>query len=155
MKNEISSIIHNETFHVDEETFINKDDLFNRCAQWLLKSQIISNIEQFKKLLNDRESMGSTYLGNFIALPHAKGDCIKKPTIVFCRTKEPFIYQSNNECGEVKYVFMLAIPAHTTNDKYMHILASLATALTKDEFLNKLDYFRTCDDFINCFLEIN
>ena len=59
--------------------------------------------------------------------------------IGFCRCKEPFIYQSCGETGEVKYVFMLAIPGTQSGEQYMGVLATLATLLAKEKFVDHLD----------------
>lgn len=150
----IDLFIQENTFYVDIDPFKDKNELFDKCAEWLLDSKIINDKDKFKELLFGRESIGPTYMGNLMALPHAKGSCILKPTILFCRTKTPFAYQSHDEAGDVKYVFMLAIPDEASNENYMKILAGLASALTKDEFLKKLDDFQTCKDFVNCFLEV-
>ena len=129
----LSSIIKEDLFHVDVAPFRNKEDLFDTCAAWLAEKGIIRDTEQLKKALYYRESIGSTYLGNYIALPHAKGVSVECSTVLFCRTKTPFLYQSKDEEGEVKYI---------------------AKLLAMDEFTSKLDGFRNAEDFINCALEV-
>lgn len=154
MEIKISSIIKEELFHVDVDPFRDKEELFDTCARWLAEENVVKDIQQLKEALYHRESIGSTYLGNYIALPHAKGVSVEYSSVLFCRTKSPFMYQSNDEEGEVKYIFMLIIPENETNDGYIHILASIAKLLTMDEFTSKLDGFKNAEDFINCALEV-
>lgn len=155
MKTMLASIMKEELFHVDIEPFENKDDLFDTCVRWLAEANIVNDTERVKEALYYRESLGSTYLGNYIALPHAKGVGIERSSVLFCRTKSPFWYQSDDEVGEVKYIFMLIIPDGVSNNGYLRVLASIARLLAKDEFIRRLDEFKTSDDFINCALELD
>lgn len=155
MINKIYSIITEKTFFVDVNAFKDRDDAFNQCSNWLKDANLITDVDAFKERLYFRESVGSTYMGNYIALPHAKGECIKKPAVLFCRTKETFIYHSNDDEGEVKYIFMIIVPTQASNETYIKILSSLATALMKNEFYEKLDNFQSYKELVECLLEVS
>lgn len=155
MEIKLSAIIKEELFHVDADPFRDKDELFDTCARWFAEEKIIKDVDQLKESLYYRESIGSTYLGNYIALPHAKGVGVECSSVLFCRTKEPFLYRSNDEEGEVKYIFMLLVPEKEANDGYIRILAGIARLLAKEEFTSRLDKFKTAKDFIECAVELS
>mgnify|MGYP002237755815 CR=1 FL=1 len=55
----------------------------------------VSDAKAYKDALEYRESLGPTYMGNFVAIPHGKCKEVLKPGIGFCRCKKPFIYESS------------------------------------------------------------
>ena len=52
------------------------------------------------------------------------------------------------EEGDVKYVFMLAIPGNQSADQYMRVLATLAGLLAKEEFVDQLDSVHSYDEML-------
>lgn len=152
MREKIYTLINKKTFFIDVDPFENKDQLFDKCSHWLLEAGLITNTADFKKHLYAREDLGSTYMGNYIALPHARGDSIKREAVLFCRTNSPFVYTSGDEIGEVKYIFMILVPAEISNGDYMKTLSSLATALMKKEFLDRLETINTYQEFVDNFV---
>ena len=58
------------------------------------------------------------------------------------------LYQSCGEEGDVKYVFMLAIPGNQSADQYMRVLATLAGLLAKEEFVDQLDSVHSYDEML-------
>jgi mannitol/fructose-specific phosphotransferase system IIA component (Ntr-type) len=81
-------------------------------AKLLKNAGCIEDESEFVKALYEREKQGSTYMGNGIAIPHGKSDTVKRAAAAFCRCA-PFLYESNNDTGEVGIVFVLAVPQKT------------------------------------------
>ena len=98
--------------------------------------------------------MGPTYMGNMIAIPHGKCKEVLTPGIGFCRCREPFIYESGGESGEVKYIFVLAISENQENDYHLRVLATLAGFLAHDEFLALLEKAESYDELIKGIKEL-
>lgn len=120
--------------------------MFEMMAEKFLEAGFISNKQSYINALEYRESIGSTYMGNMIGMPHGKCDEVLKSGIGFCRCKEPFVYESHGESGQVKYIFMLAIPGSQSGEEYMRVLANLAGLLVHDDFLQILS---RCTDYDN------
>lgn len=140
----LSEVIVKEAVIFEHEPFDSKETMFDFMASKFVESGIVSNKKAYIKALQERELLGSTYMGNLIGLPHGKCDEVLKPGIGFCRCKLPFTYQSCGEEGDVKYVFMLAIAGTQTGEQYMRVLATLAGLLAHDDFLEAID---TCVDY--------
>lgn len=138
-KIDLAKVLTKEAFVLDREPFSTKEEMFVFMAKKFMNAGIIGDEKEFINALEEREAIGSTYMGNFIGLPHGKSITVKKPAIGFCRCKEPFTYKSFGEEGQVKYVFMLAITEKQGADHYMRVLAKLAGLLTHQEFLDILD----------------
>lgn len=137
--NDFSTILSKQTVYLDIEPFHDKQEMFMTLASWYKHTGIIEDENSYVDALYQREALGSTYMGNMIALPHAKSETVKRPAVMFCRLKEPFHYQSHGESGMVKYIFMLAISANQSGQDYMRMLAHLAGLLANDEFLKMLE----------------
>lgn len=153
--NDFSTILTNQTVYLDIEPFHDKQEMFQTLTSWYKSKGIIQDEQSYLDALYVREDMGSTYMGNMIALPHAKSDTVNRPAVLFCRLKEPFPYQSHGECGMVKYIFMLAISAKQSGQDYMRMLAHLAGLLANDEFLKVLETAKSCQQIINTVMQLD
>lgn len=63
-----------------------------------------------QKRLSDREAIGSTGLGNSVAVPHVKGDAVEKPTLVLARSQAGLEWQAIDG-RPVNVLFLLVSPA--------------------------------------------
>mgnify|MGYP001477938266 FL=1 len=79
------------------------------------------NIDQNNLLekLNEREKLGSTGIGNGIAIPHGKVNGIKKVFSLFLRTKSLIDFSSSDLVG-VDIIFVIIAPEESKTD---HLLA--------------------------------
>ena len=135
---------------VEEESyrFTDKETMFETLAAKFEAAGIVTDAKQYIKALEERETLGSTYMGNMIALPHGKCDAVVKLGIGFCRCKQTFRYCSHDEEGDVRYVFMLAIAANQSSDQYLRVLATLAGLLTHEEFIEVLEHAQSYEEII-------
>lgn len=132
----------------DHEPYASKEEMFDDMAQRFVNAGIVTDKDAYVKALEERESLGPTYMGNLIGLPHGKCDEVLQPGIGFCRCKKPFLYKSAGEEGDVKYVFMLAIAGTQSGDQYMRVLATLAGLLAHEDFIEALDSCHTYEDVL-------
>lgn len=144
----LADVIVKEAVIFEQEPFASKEEMFDFMADKFVNSGIITNKEAYIHALQIREEQGSTYMGNFIGLPHGKCKEVLQPGIGFCRCKQPFTYKSFGEEGDVKYIFMLAIAGNQTSEQYMRVLATLAGLLAHDEFLEAIDGCKTYEELL-------
>lgn len=145
----LAEVLLDEMVILDCEPFKDKDDMFDTMTRRFEEAGFVSDAKAYKEALEYRETLGPTYMGNFVAIPHGKCKEVLKPGIGFCRCKEPFIYESGGESGEVKYIFVLAISDNQENDYHLRILATLAGMLAHDEFLTLLGTAASYEDLIH------
>jgi PTS system nitrogen regulatory IIA component len=86
--------------------------------------------------LNAREKVGSTGLGQGVAIPHARVKGLTKAVAAFVRPKLPIEFDSPD--GEpVAYCFVLLVPAQAT-EEHLKILAEVAEMLSNTDFREQL-----------------
>lgn len=95
-----------------------KKALFKEVAAKISNKLNIDQNNLFEKL-NEREKLGSTGIGNGIAIPHGKVNGIKKVFSLFLRTKSLIDFSSSDLLG-VDVIFVIIAPEESKTD---HLLA--------------------------------
>ena len=119
--------------------FDNKESIFKFLSEKISMEFEIPKNKIVDSILR-RESKGSTYIGNQLALPHGRLLWIKSPIGIFCRLNNSFNYDDKNHSA--KYVFLSIIPYHS-NEKYLNLLSKIASIFS-DPY--KLDFLSNSDD---------
>lgn len=153
MSIELLNVILPETVDLNIEGIQDKDSLFAHLTSMLGKTGRITSEEEFLSSLYEREDMGSTYMGNYIAIPHGKSSAVSSATVAFARSVDGFTYESGGEEGPVKIIFMLAIPGDTEASEYLRVLASLARLLMYESFCEALLKSQNYQDVISAIKE--
>jgi len=146
---DIGSVLLKELTLLDCEPFDSKDELFHFMAERFEETGIVSDKAAYIKALEEREAIGSTYMGDFIAIPHGQCEEVLKPGVGFIRCRESFDYESFEEKGPVKYIFVLAVSSSHKVDQHLRILATLAGYLMKDEFCELIEKAQSYEEIIN------
>ena len=149
----ISEVIRPKTVDLNLKNIENKDQVIHYLAGLLDDAGLIIDKQVYIDSVYERESMGPTYMENFIAIPHGKCDAIKEAGIAFGRSKTGFDYQTVLGGGAVKLIVLLAIPNRMSADAYMAVLARLARLLVHKEFRNNLYAAETYDDVITAIID--
>lgn len=74
-----------------------------------------------------RERLGSTAVGEGVALPHCRFSACRAPMAALLRLEEPIDFEASDR-RPVDLVFVLVVPAEA-NDLHLQILGNAATAL--------------------------
>lgn len=93
------------------------------------------SLEIFQRL-TEREKLGSTSLGQGIALPHARTALCNRAVGVFIRTKNGIDFDSPDR-QPTDLLFALMVPEHYT-DEHLNILAGLAEMFSDTDFCREL-----------------
>jgi fructose-specific phosphotransferase system IIA component len=91
--------------------------------------------------LMTRESLGSTAIGQGIAIPHAKSDCVTKLLAAFGLSKKGVDFDSLD--GEPAYIFFLLVAPQDSAGPHLKALARISRLL-KDKYFR--DSLRACMD---------
>ena len=76
------------------------------------------------QVLNERERLGSTGIGDGIALPHGRLNGLTKPLAAVIRLRQALDFDSVDD-GPIRLIVGLLVPANAT-EQHLNILASLA-----------------------------
>jgi len=97
-----------------------------------------------------RERLGSTGLGNGVALPHGRLRCLKQPIAALVTLREGIDFDAIDQ-QPVDLLYALLVPEES-NDEHLRILAHLAGLFSNPDFCNRL---RSCNDSDQCLQLIN
>ncbi|MEU7137790.1 fructose-specific PTS transporter subunit EIIC [Streptomyces sp. NPDC046261] len=84
-----------------------------------------------------REELGTTGLGEEIAIPHAKTDAVTAPVVGFARSAGGIEWGALDG-SPARLVFMIAVPEAAAGDEHLRILALLARKLLDAGFRERL-----------------
>jgi len=120
-----------------------KEDVIKELVDLLISSGDIDKSSRAKVVesLNERESLGSTAIGQGIAIPHAKTDCVGKLVGAFALSKKGVDFDSLD--GEPVYIFFLLLAAQDSAGPHLKALARISR-LFKDKYFR--DNLRSCAD---------
>jgi nitrogen PTS system EIIA component len=86
--------------------------------------------------LNARERLGSTGIGNGIAIPHGRFQHIKQPVAAFIKLKTGVDYDAVDQ-KPVDLMFSLLVPTDST-DEHLQILSCLAEMFSDTALIEQL-----------------
>lgn len=105
----------------------------------------LNDKEEYKKAILAREEQGTTAIGEGIAVPHAKTDAVKTPSLSVITVKNGVDYGAPD--GKVSdVIFMIAAPPG--GDVHLEILSHLMVMLMDANFVEKLRKATTSDEFL-------
>lgn len=123
-----------------------KNDIINKMAELMLKTGRITDVNEYKELVFKREEEGSTGVGEGIAIPHGKGNCVTEPGLVAMVVPEGVEYNALDG-KPVNLLFMIAAP-DTNSNLHLDVLSRLSTMLMDADFKNKLISAKSKKEFL-------
>lgn len=84
------------------------------------------------KILLERERLGSTGIGDGVAIPHGKSDGIRQPVISFGRSREGLDFESMD--GQPAFLFFLLVAPENSASIHLKALARIARILKNSTF---------------------
>ena len=124
-----------------------KNDIIDKMTKLMLKTGRITDLNAYKELVLKREEEGSTGVGEGIAIPHGKGDCVTEPGLVAMVVPNGVEYDALDG-KPVNLLFMIAAP-NTSDNVHLDVLSRLSTMLMDTEFKNKLTSAKSKEEFLN------
>jgi PTS system nitrogen regulatory IIA component len=121
----------------------NKEDVIKEMVDFLIEASDVEKRNRNKLIdaLMSREALGSTAIGQGIAIPHAKCDCVDKLVAAFGLSKKGVDFDSLD--GELAYIFFLLVAPQDSAGPHLKALARISRLL-KDKYFR--DTLRTCMD---------
>lgn len=96
----------------------------------------LSSQEIFENLIA-REKMGSTGIGNGIAIPHGRLKELTEPIAVLIKCIEPIAFDAIDN-QNVDILFALLVPADQGDDNHLAILSAMAEKLSDKNIIKQL-----------------
>ncbi len=123
--------------------FTKKEDVIRELVDVLIEAGDIEKRARNKLIesLMNREALGSTAIGQGIAIPHAKSDCVGKLVAAFGLSSKGVDFDSLD--GEPAYIFFLLVAPQDSAGPHLKALARISRLL-KDKYFR--DTLRACED---------
>ena len=88
------------------------------------------------KILLDRERLGSTGIGDGVAIPHGKYHGISQPLVSFGRSRSGLDFESMD--GQPAHLFFLLVAPENSANVHLKVLATIARILKNSSFRKAL-----------------
>ena len=124
---------------------LNKEDALKKIAALICRNREYLNKEKVFNVLLDREKLGSTGIGNYVAIPHGKMDIEKNLIGAVAISKDGVEFDSIDK-KPVKIFFALISSKDATN-LHLKILAKISRLLMNKNFSDKLLKVDSFDNF--------
>jgi len=117
----------------------NKKEIIEELVVLIAKSNRLKNKKAFLKSILEREKLGSTGIGNGVAIPHAKSKAVRDFVLVFARKDSGIDFGALD--GERTYLFFSLASPEAEVGEHLKILSEIAR-LIKDKFI--VDNLKDC-----------
>ena len=143
------------------EPEINTTSRLQRIAEWLCPEEIILDVDVAERqqalqaaavaiaqthglkappvfrALWRREQVGSTALGQGVAIPHARISGIDRPLTLYMRPKQAIAFDAPDG-KPVSTIFVIMVPADGATDDHLELLALVARMFSDSTFRQRL-----------------
>jgi len=131
----ISKILTSECIFLDSES-TSKKRVFERVGILFENTQNIARSQVFDSLFA-REKLGSTGLGQGVAIPHGRVKGLRDAVAAFVKMQTPIPFDAPDGLP-VNFIFVLLVPERAT-DLHLQILGELAQMFSEPSFREKLE----------------
>lgn len=142
----ITDLIQKESIDLNVKAST-KDEILQKAVELMVNNGNILNQEKYLELVRKREEEGSTGIGEEIAIPHGKGDCISKPGIAAMVIPDGVEFNSLDG-KPVKLLFLIAAP-NTKDNVHLEVLSRLSTLLMDEKFRKELIQAKSKEEFLH------
>ena len=112
-----------------------KKNLFKLVSNVFAKNDFEESSKIIEKL-NERERLGSTGVGNGIAIPHSKISLINKTKVLFLKLKSAIDFSAPDK-KDVDLVFVILAPKNCQSE-HLLVLSSISSFVKNKNFVQKL-----------------
>ena len=123
-----------------------KKELIKKATELMAQNGNIKDLEKYENLVLKREKEGSTGIGEGIAIPHGKGECITKPGLAAMVIPNGADFDALDG-NKVNLLFLIAAPG-TKDNIHLDVLSRLSTLLMDAGFRENLLNAKSKDEFL-------
>jgi len=109
-----------------------KKEVLEELAETIVSHEPSLDKNALVKVLLERERLGSTGIGDGVAIPHGKFHGVKRPIISFGRSRKGLDFDSMD--GEPAYLFFLLVAPENSASIHLKALAKIAKILKNSAF---------------------
>ncbi len=118
--------------NVEEDS---KKNLFKKISKVFTNNQSV-DVSSISEKLNERERLGSTGVGDGVAIPHAKIESITETQVLFLKLKKPIDFSSPDK-RNVDIIFAIVAPENSESE-HLLILSAISKFLKRKGTLDRI-----------------
>ena len=131
------------------EELSSRKRVFEKLAELLTQQQASLGVEDMLEALTNREKLGSTTLGNGMAIPHA---CLNIPTpLIAIVALEQGVKMDTPDKKPVQLFLAIIVPSQAS-DTYRSIISQLASLLTQPSLIENLPLYSQTSEALLTYL---
>lgn len=142
---------------LDEQLFIshmevtNKEEAIKALVDCLVQNRRVRNGSIIVELIQRREQLGSTGIGDGVAIPHGRSVAVEKLTVVFANSTKGIDYGAIDG-KPVNLFFLVLAPPQEPSNRYLPFLGKLVEILRDVDIrdgLTKVNNFQELKEVIS------
>lgn len=127
-----------------------REVLDEMCTALALSVDVIDK-EPLLEAVLEREKLGSTAIGHFVAVPHAKIDSLDKICVTFARSSEGVDFHGPDD--ELSKLFFMIVAPSSSTSEHLKVLAVISTLVKEASFREALLNAKSVDEINNIIKE--
>ena len=131
-------------FIIEELKSKTKREVLFELSEVFLQGNYNVDSDSMVKVLLEREKLGSTGIGDGIAIPHGKLPGLENLVVSFGRSKEGIEFDSLD--GKPVHIFFLLMAPENSAGQHLKALAKISRMLKEETFRNDLMKMQTSDE---------
>ncbi len=129
----------------------NKEEVLREITDFLQKLCLIKDKETLFNTLMEREKLGSTGIGENVAIPHGKSDELSQIITVFGRSLKGLDFESLDQ-KPVHFVCMVIAPSNSTG-QHLKVLARISRLFKNQDLREGILKLQNANQIYSLFLE--
>jgi len=129
----------------------NKEEVLREITDFLQKLCLIKDKETLFNTLMEREKLGSTGIGENVAIPHGKSDELSQIITVFGRSLKGLDFESLDQ-KPVHFVCMVIAPSNSTG-QHLKVLARISRLFKNQDLREGILKLQDANQIYSLFLE--
>ncbi|WNY64246.1 fructose-specific PTS transporter subunit EIIC [Borreliella americana] len=125
-----------------------KEDVIRKMASMFNENGYLNDMEAFIKEIKKREEINGTGIEEHIAMPHAKGNFIKKHGIAILRVVGNGFDFNSSDQKLSKLFFMMALPEETSSNAHIKAISYLSNTFSNNLLRHELMNTNNEDRFL-------
>lgn len=147
----LKDIIDERVIEVDIDVST-KEEAIDYLASLLEKNGYVGDKELYIKDIYEREALGKTGIGNYVAIPHGQSSTVLRNGIAIGKLKREIEWETLDDNG-VKVVCLFSVSDDADSGKdHLMMLAQLAGKLGNDENIEQLLSAENKEDIVSVFI---
>jgi fructose-specific phosphotransferase system IIA component len=126
-----------------------KEEIINEMIDLFKDDERVTNLEEIRKCVLDREKIMSTGVGKGFAIPHGKSNSVNDIIAAFGKSAQPIEYNALD--GKPVQLIFLMVGQEKLVGSHIKVLSRISRIMNNDDFRAKLLEAKSKEEILNAF----